>query len=107
MADRPDGPGGRNEGGRSAALGIADGICLAATPTFALMALATAAGGPPDMLCMGMQDTSPLTGMVAMYLAMSVFHLPPWLRLLTGRRRTHFPSEREAVLRNRILDGSV
>jgi hypothetical protein len=59
-------------------------LSLAATPTFAFMALLTAVhgGGMSDMICSAAQDGSPLTGMVAMYLLMSAFHLGPWLRLL-------------------------
>jgi hypothetical protein len=61
-------------------------LSLAAAPTFALMALWTASSGTqPDMLCM--QSASPLTGMTAMYLLMSVFHGTPWLRWLSRRRR--------------------
>jgi hypothetical protein len=68
-----------------AALGVADWLSLAAAPTFAAMALLTAVfGGRPDMLCAAMQGTSPLSGMAAMYLLMSAFHLAPWLRLLRG-----------------------
>ena len=64
----------------------ADWLCLAATPTFAIMALLAARdGGQPDILCMAMQRASPLTGMVAMYLLMSVFHARPWLKLICGR----------------------
>ena len=40
----------------------------------------------PDLLCASMQHASPLTGMTAMYLLMSVFHAAPWLRLLPSRR---------------------
>ncbi|HEY7845474.1 MAG TPA: hypothetical protein VID30_17560 [Bradyrhizobium sp.] len=60
-------------------------LSLAATPTFAIMALLTAlhGGGMPDMICSA--DGSPLTGMLPMYLLMSAFHLAPWLRLLSGR----------------------
>jgi hypothetical protein len=78
----------RNESGNSAALGAADWLCLAAAPTFAIMALLTAVlgGGPPDMLCSGAQDASPLSGMVPMYLLMSAFHLAPWLKLISSRR---------------------
>ncbi len=60
-------------------------LCLAATPTFAIMALLSAAfGGATDMLCAGSAPL--LTGMVPMYVLMSVFHAPPWLKLILGRR---------------------
>ena len=65
-------------------LGVADWLCLAAAPTFALMALLSCLqGGDAAMLCMG---GSPLTGMAAMYLLMSAFHLAPWLRVISGRQ---------------------
>jgi hypothetical protein len=72
---------------KAVALAAADLLCLAAAPAFAIMALTTAAlgGGPPDLLC-AVQDSSQLGGMVPMYLLMSAFHLPPWLRLLSKRR---------------------
>ena len=78
----------RHESGNAAALGAADWLCLAAAPTFAIMALLTAVlgGGPPDMLCSAAQDASPLSGMVPMYLLMSAFHLAPWLKLISSRR---------------------
>jgi len=64
-------------------------LSLAAAPTFAIMALVTAVhgGGMPDMLCSAARGGSPLTGMVPMYGLMSGFHLAPWLRLLSSRRR--------------------
>ena len=37
------------------------------------------------MICSSMADALPLNGMVMMYLLMSAFHLPPWLRLVAGR----------------------
>jgi hypothetical protein len=66
----------------------ADWLCLAAAPTFAMMALLTGllGGGSPDMLCSSAQDASPLTGMVPMYLLMSAFHSTPWLKLISNRR---------------------
>src|SRR5678815_1239636 len=75
--------------GNAAILGAADWLCLAAAPTFAVMALLTGVlgGGPPDMLCSAAQDASPLSGMVAMYLLMSAFHSAPWLKLVSSRRR--------------------
>ena len=61
-------------------------LSLAATPTFAMMALLTAVhgGSMPDILCSAARDGSPLTGMVPMYLLMSAFHVAPWLRLASG-----------------------
>jgi hypothetical protein len=72
----------------NAAATAGDWLYLAAAPTFAIMALLTGVlgGGSPDMLCSGMQDASPLGGMVPMYLLMSAFHLPPWLKLISSRR---------------------
>ena len=68
------------------AAGAADWLYLAAAPTFAIMALLTGilGGALPDALCSA-ASASPLGGMVPMYLLMSAFHLPPWLRLV-GRR---------------------
>jgi hypothetical protein len=41
--------------------------------------------GSPDALC-SIASTSPLSGMVPMYLLMSAFHSASWLRLASGRR---------------------
>jgi hypothetical protein len=62
-------------------------LSLAATPTFAIMALFTAVhrASMPDMICTAIPDESPLTGMMPMYLLMSAFHLAPWLGLLPSR----------------------
>ena len=67
-------------------------LSLAATPTFAIMALLTAVHGDSmsDMLCSAARDGSPLTGMVPMYLLMSAFHLAPWLRLLSEINGANF-----------------
>jgi hypothetical protein len=79
----------RSEGGTAAALGAADRLHLAAAPTFAIMALLTAVlgGGQPDILCSAMEHASPLSGMIPMYLLMSAFHSPPWLKLISSRRK--------------------
>ena len=70
-----------------AAVGLAKWLCLAATPTFAIMALLTCLNtSPMDRLCSS-GSGAPLGGMVAMYLLMSAFHSPPWLKLILGRRR--------------------
>jgi len=61
------------------AAALTNGLYLAATPTFAIMAVLTAvSGGHSDMLCSATQ--SPLGGMVPMYALMSAFHAGPWLK---------------------------
>ncbi|MBN8940869.1 MAG: hypothetical protein J0H01_15315 [Rhizobiales bacterium] len=74
----------------AARLGAVDWLCLAAAPTFAVMALLTGVLGEPDILCsaarQGLLMGGQLGGMAPMYLLMSAFHLPPWLRLIAGRR---------------------
>ena len=67
------------------ASGAADWLSLAATPVFALMALQTYSA-PADILCSAAQGASPFSGMVPMYLLMSVFHSAPWVR--AARRLT-------------------
>ena len=60
--------------------GAATTLCLAASPTFAVMAWLGA--GDPMGLC-GVASALPrMNGMASMYLLMSVFHLPPWLELV-------------------------
>jgi hypothetical protein len=78
----------RYESRNPAALGAADWLCLAAAPTFAIMALLTGVFGvvPPNMLCLSAQGASPLSEMFPMYLLMSAFHSAPWLKLISGRR---------------------
>jgi hypothetical protein len=73
---------------RSVAHVAADWLCLAATPTFAIMSLLAAlGGGQSDILCSAGEHTSPLSGMIPMYLLMSAFHSPPWLKLIAGGRK--------------------
>ena len=79
--------GARAESGNVAALGVADWLCLAATPTFAMMALLTSfLGEGSHVLCAAAQDGLWPSGMVPMYLLMSAFHSAPWLRLISSRR---------------------
>jgi hypothetical protein len=70
----------------AATVGAANGICLAAAPTFAIMALITSVLGHDshDLFCAAVQGASPLSGMVWMYLLMSAFHSVPWLKLIAG-----------------------
>ena len=84
----PDGGAIRHESGKMTALSAADWLSLAAAPAFAIMALLTGVlgGCPPTRLCSAMQDASPLSGMVPMYLLMSAFHAAPWLKLISSRR---------------------
>ena len=66
-----------------AALMAAEGLVLAASPTFAVMAVLTGVlgGGPAEMLCSAAHGSA-LSGMVTMYLLMSAFHIAPWLKLI-------------------------
>ena len=74
-------------GGGRTAPGAAGWLGLAAAPTFAIMAVWTGFfSGQPDMFCMAMKDSSPMSGMTLMYLLMSAFHAAPWLRFISGRR---------------------
>jgi hypothetical protein len=71
---------------KPAHLVAADWLSLAAAPTFAVMALLTVVlGGTLNPLCSGAEGMSALTGLVPMYLLMSVFHSAPWLRLISAR----------------------
>jgi hypothetical protein len=75
--------GGGNDG-VAIARAAAEWLGLAAAPTFAAMALMTAAlGGGAEPLCSA--HGSLMTGMIPMYLLMSAFHAGPWLRLISGR----------------------
>lgn len=52
---------------------------LAAAPVFTAMALIAATDAPPVSMCAAGVTVLPVDGMTAMYLLMSLFHLPPWL----------------------------
>ena len=68
--------------------GVAAWLSLAATPTFAAMALVThlLEAQTGAAFCGPAPEASPLGGMVVMYLLMSGFHLGPWLKLAAGER---------------------
>ena len=61
---------------------------LAATPTFAVMALLNSIHGEGslDAFCSMAHGGSLLSGMVPMYALMGLFHLSPWFRLIGGAR---------------------
>ena len=61
-------------------------LALAPTPTFALLAVLSA--GKESPICSAFHS-SPFTGMVAMYVLMSVFHAGPWLKILRRRELFH------------------
>ncbi|WP_035967341.1 hypothetical protein [Bradyrhizobium sp. YR681] len=78
---------GAGRDGVAAARHLARWLALAATPTFAIMAVLTAmiGGGAADALCAAGHG-SVLGGMVPMYLLMSAFHSAAWLKLIAERR---------------------
>lgn len=63
---------------------IAGWLALAAAPGFAAMALVSGLGGGQAAFCMGPGPFG-LDAMTAMYLLMSLSHLPPWLRRAARR----------------------
>jgi hypothetical protein len=72
----------------AAAFSAADWVCLAASPTFAIMAFLTGlvGGGHQDMFCAIAHEASSLNGMVWMYMLMSAFHSASWLKLISSRQ---------------------
>jgi hypothetical protein len=71
---------------RKAAFTVADVLALAASPTFALMALMTGIMSDASTEMAGMSGhASPMSGMITMYLLMSAFHLTAWLKLARAR----------------------
>lgn len=69
--------------GKSGADG-AGWLGLAAAPTFLLMAWVTAIGSVSGV-CSIAPSWAPVSDMALMYLLMGLFHLPPWLRLVSRR----------------------
>jgi hypothetical protein len=62
---------------------LTNALYLAATPTFAIMAVLSAVNGSTDMMCSAAHGS--LGGMVPMYALMSAFHAGPWLRRIFRR----------------------
>lgn len=85
---KPDQLGGAAESGGVPARCVGRWLSLAAAPTFAIMALATALWGTgQDVPGMPMRGSSAMSPMALMYLLMGIFHAPAWLKLTVGRRR--------------------
>lgn len=65
---------------RGAAGTLSAGLALAATPTFAIMALldTVSRDGGQAAHCADSAYGSALSGMTTMYLLMAAFHLPAW-----------------------------
>lgn len=62
-------------------------LALAAAPTFAVMAWVVSGGA--TMICSSDASALSMDGMAWMYLLMSLFHLPPWLKLVPRPHHTH------------------
>ena len=78
--------------------GAAARLGLAAAPTFGMMAGISAFAAQGMTMCSAASPLAPLNEMVVMYLLMSLFHLPPWLKRLSRRRRAaphHFMTQTE------------
>ncbi|MGA8899792.1 hypothetical protein [Bradyrhizobium sp.] len=75
------------DGGESAAVSvITKWLHFAAAPTFAIMALSTVVhvSGQPNALCSAAGGFWP-GGMASMYFLMALFHMTPWLKLISRR----------------------
>ena len=66
---------------------LAGWLGLAAAPTFALMAWISAADPQGMMMCSSASSLMPINDMALMYLLMGLFHLSPWLKLVSARSR--------------------
>ncbi len=69
---------------------VVDGLAFAAAPVFVALALLSGllGGEPAASVCSSVQS-SPLNGMVTMYLIMGALHAAPWLKLLSGQHAKH------------------
>lgn len=64
---------------------------LAASPTFALMAWIAATDAPRVAICSPASDLLPIDSMAWMYVLMSLFHVSPWFKLVSGCSATIHP----------------
>lgn len=65
--------------------GLVNWLSYAATPVFAAMALYSIAFHGPEMICLASPEGTLPSGMISMYILMSIFHATPWLRLVSGQ----------------------
>ncbi len=77
---------GTREDDHDTARSASDWLCLAAGPTFLIMALFTTFAGDANMICSTADQALPIGGMTMMYLLMSVFHSAPWISLIVHHR---------------------
>ncbi len=91
------------DGGYTTILRIARLLPFTASPALALMALVTgiSEAGRTNIICLTTDDISYFNDMVAMYLLMSFFHLPPWLKALSGGTQ-HRSETQDRFDRNRM-----
>jgi hypothetical protein len=68
-----------------ATIATAGWLGLAVAPTCALMAWISAVGSPAMTMCSAASAFAPINDMALMYVLMSLFHLSPWLKLLSSR----------------------
>lgn len=73
------------------AVNAAGWLGLAAAPTFALMAWISAVGSPDMTMCSATSAVVPINDMALMYVLMSLFHLLPWMKLLSIRSHPTTP----------------
>jgi hypothetical protein len=84
------------------AVGFARWLGLAAAPTFALMAWISTVGSSMTM-CSAASPFMPINDMALMYLLMSLFHLSPWLKLLSHR----FPAPHHPITQPKETDNAT
>jgi hypothetical protein len=82
MSAQPLAHTGRSGAAPGKAAWLANCLCLAASPCFAVMALLSTIAGDADPICSASRSAFHLGGMGAMYWMMCAFHLPAWLRKL-------------------------